>query len=167
MLRVLDNILTRLEEGFTVAAYLIMTVVVLWSVLCRYVLGITFIYGDEAARYLMIASVFIGISIGVRRRVHLGVSAFVAMLPPGLQRVVETFTIIITAAMFFALAWVSLTITLKIYATGQHSSGMHLPMWIIYMVMPLGLSLCALRQIQVLVSILKQRPDKTAQDKEA
>jgi C4-dicarboxylate transporter DctQ subunit len=156
MLRIADKILCWIEESLTVVAYLVMTAVVLWAVFCRYVLEIPFTFGDEAARYLMIFGVYLGISIGVRKGVHLGVEAFVIMLPPKIRAGVRVASMVFSTLMFIALAWATASITMRIYATGQHSSGLHLPMWVIYMVMPVGFALCCIRELQALYALGKQ-----------
>ncbi len=156
MYKKLDKLLGQLEEGITVIAYFSMTLVVLWSVLCRYVLKIPFVYGDEAARYLTIYSVFIGVSLGARKGVHLGVEAFVNMLPPVPAKVVRLTAGAFTMVMYFALAGATLVMTLKVYSTGQHSSSMHIPMWMIYMSMPLGMFLSGIREMQVFVAKFQQ-----------
>lgn len=152
----IDNALCRIEEFITVIGYFSMTLVVLWSVLCRYVLKIPFVYGDEAARYLTIYSVFIGVSIGVRKGAHLGVEAGVDMLPSSIQEIVRISSIVFTSFMFFALSYVTLEMTMKVYSTGQHSSSLNIPMWMIYMSMPLGMFLSGIREVQVLAARLRQ-----------
>lgn len=156
MLKKLDRMLCLLEEGITVIAYFSMALVVLWSVLCRYVLKIPFVYGDEAARYLTIYSVFFGVSLGVRKGAHLGVEAFVNMMPESLRNIVMRSAEIFTTIMFFALSWATLIMTIKVYFTGQHSSSLFIPMWMIYMSMPIGMFFSGIRELQVFVTEVKK-----------
>ena len=72
-------------EGFlSVVLFLAMVAIVCWSVICRYALKIPFLQSEELARYLMIYIVYIGTSIGVKSKSHIGVEVFVDMLidPP-------------------------------------------------------------------------------------
>lgn len=53
-----------------------MTVSVLLAIVLRYVLKVPNIAGEEISRYLLVTIVFIGISMCVRTRSHMGVTIF-------------------------------------------------------------------------------------------
>ncbi len=157
VLKKIDTLVCRLEESVTAIGYIIMTLAVIWSVFCRYVLKIPFLYGDEAARYIMIICVFIGVSIGTRKGAHLGIEAFVGMLPENMRRKVTFVAGFFTMVLFFVLAWATLTLTITVYGTEQHTSSLYLPMWVVYVSLPIGMCLSGIREIQILVLML-QRP---------
>ena len=80
-------------EGFlSVVLFLAMVAIVCWSVICRYALKIPFLQSEELARYLMIYIVYIGTSIGVKSKSHIGVEVFVDMLPEKIYKKVRIFT---------------------------------------------------------------------------
>ena len=54
MLKKIDDAVNKFEGTVSVVLFLIMVLVVCWSVICRRVLKITFLQGEELARYLMI-----------------------------------------------------------------------------------------------------------------
>ncbi|WNX84529.1 TRAP transporter small permease subunit [Agathobaculum sp. NTUH-O15-33] len=68
MLDRLDNIFVKIERTICVITFLAMVAVVLWSVLCRRVLMIPFLAGEELTRYLAIYSIFFGTSVAVKEK---------------------------------------------------------------------------------------------------
>jgi len=135
----INNVISKIEEIMAVILFLVMTGVVLWIVVCRYFLNIPFTIGEELARYLMIYCVFIGTGIGVKRGTHLGVTVFVEMLPAVPQKWIHRMQLFLTAFLFGLLFYLSVLMTLQFYRTGQTSTMMDLPMYMIFMALPIGL----------------------------
>ena len=77
MLKKLDQAFSKVEGFLSVVLFLAMVAIVCWSVICRYALKIPFLQSEELARYLMIYIVYIGTSIGVKSKSHIGVEVFV------------------------------------------------------------------------------------------
>lgn len=137
------------EESVSCIAFIIMCFVVLWSVICRYVLHRQFGYGEEMARYFMIYAIFIGISIGVRKEAHLGVEAFVGFLPQKAQSIVKIISKILCVFLYAILCYLSIRLDIALSKTSQLSPALHLPMWIPYLAMPIGLFLSTLRAAEI------------------
>lgn len=96
IIRLIDKCLDLFEMTVSALALLGMTVSVLLAIVLRYVLKVPNIAGEEISRYLLVTIVFIGISMCVRTRSHMGVTIFVDMLPACLRRVVMVIADIIT-----------------------------------------------------------------------
>ena len=137
------------EESVSCIAFIIMCFVVLWSVICRYVLHRQFGYGEEMARYFMIYAIFIGISIGVRKEAHLGVEAFVGFLPQKAQSIVKIISKILCVFLYAILCYLSIRLDIALSKTSHLSPALHLPMWIPYLAMPIGLFLSTLRAAEI------------------
>ena len=80
MLKKLDQAFSKVEGFLSVVLFLAMVAIVCWSVICRYALKIPFLQSEELARYLMIYIVYIGTSIGVKSKSHIGVAASLVSL---------------------------------------------------------------------------------------
>lgn len=148
-LKKIDSILCHAEEISAVAFFTAMCFVVLWSVICRYVLHMQFGFGEELARYLMIYGIFIGISVGVRRSTHLGVEAFAMMMPKKAQHGIDTLSSLICFVIYVALFVLSIQLLLKLSSTTQTSPAMHLPIIVPYFSMCIGLGMSSLRAAQI------------------
>ncbi|BET66602.1 TRAP transporter small permease [Opitutales bacterium ASA1] len=88
-------------EGLTVALFGALTLVVLWGVFSRYVMGAQSTWTDELARYLLVWVSLVGASLMFREHGHLGVDYFVSKLHPDVQRVGAVFSELVVIA--FAL----------------------------------------------------------------
>ncbi len=78
--KMLDRV-NSLAEYAVCALLAVMVVVVFLQVIFRFVIRSSLPWSEELARYLMVWIVFLGASIGVKRKSHIGVEAVVALLP--------------------------------------------------------------------------------------
>ena len=69
----------------------LMTFVVIFGVFARYIVQNPAVWTEELARALMIWTAYLGISVVLRRRGHLGIHYVVTKLPISLQRIVKLF----------------------------------------------------------------------------
>ena len=80
------KILNNLEGYFCVGSLAVMSVVIFWQVVCRYVLKSSLPWSEELSRYLLVWTSFIGGAYGVRLGAHIGVEAFTLLLPKKAQK---------------------------------------------------------------------------------
>lgn len=83
--KMLDRV-NALAEYAVCALLAVMVVVVFLQVIFRFVIRSSLPWSEEMARYLMVWIVFLGASIGVKRKSHIGVEALVSLLPDTLRR---------------------------------------------------------------------------------
>lgn len=138
MIKKLLHAVFRIEDVLVFVLIVAMVAVVVWSVLCRRVFGIPFLIGEELIRYLMIYGVFIGIAIGVRRGSHVGIRALVDVLPIRARGAVDILQMVITTIMYVIFGIVALGMIMKFLETGQISTMLHLPMCLVYCILPIG-----------------------------
>ena len=80
-------------------ALVLISAVIPWAVFTRYVLNSAASWPEPTAVLLTIVLTFIGAASCYRRRLHMSVSFFVAMLPPLLRRLTELIAELLVAAM--------------------------------------------------------------------
>ena len=156
-MRKLSHALDHLEEMFGIVVFSAMCIVVLWSVICRFILKIPFSIGEELARYLMIYGIFIGVSIGVRRGSHLGVEVLTNFLPQKAAHAVDLISQLLSLVLYVAFFWFSVCLTKNIYQNGQTSAAMQIPMWLAYLALPVGFGLSIIRCFQVTVKTIHSK----------
>ena len=71
-------------------------VVVCVSVLARFLFNAPVEWSDDVARGLMVGSSFFGAASALARSENLGVAFFVDMLPPGVRRIVDAVSVILS-----------------------------------------------------------------------
>ena len=127
--------------------------VTFWGVISRFILNNASPWAEEAARYLSIWAAFIGASLGVRRGAHIGVEAFVMILPEKARQYFNIVISIICIGFCGAIAYIGYDYTLRLAATGQLSPAMRIPIVWAYSAVPLG---CLLMTLRYLLSIIEQ-----------
>ena len=165
--RWLDRVLLKIESRVAAVFYIIMIIAVIVGIVMRFVLRVPNQYGEELSRYMMIVSVLLGISIGVRKKVHLGVEGFVALLPGRARAVVNAFASLVTTATYGFMAYLSYAYMMTAVASGQRSAAMELPIWIVYLFLLIGFGLATVRAVMLFwQDAVVRRPvlDRTEED---
>ena len=139
MLTKIDKAVSKIEDIFSVVLFLAMVLITCWSVLCRYVLKVAFLQGEEISRYLMIYVVYLGTSVAVKTKQHIGVDVFVEMLPAKLKSNVKIFTEILCAAIFVLLFVLSIQMIGQQISTHQMTTTTQIPMYVVSLCIPIGL----------------------------
>jgi TRAP-type C4-dicarboxylate transport system permease small subunit len=93
---------------------------------------------EELARYLMVWTVFIGAAIGAKLGAHVGVEAFITLLPPRITRQCLLLSGIISALFSLFLVWYGLEVVQRIIDAGQVSPALEVPMFYVYAILPVG-----------------------------
>jgi TRAP-type C4-dicarboxylate transport system permease small subunit len=139
---------TRLEGWVALAFFWLLGLTVCHQFFTRYVLNDSAGWTEEIARYLLIATVFVGMAIGVRKNDHIRVDFFFRLMPAQwakwLYRAVDVLSVV------FYLACIGLTWLLMEKMGNYQMTIIDLPMNIIYGICLLGFVLCAWRALQVL-----------------
>ncbi|MDO5898496.1 TRAP transporter small permease [Agrobacterium sp. Azo12] len=107
-------------------------------------------WAQEACIYLFVWMAKFGAAYGVRIGIHVGVDMLVNMLDDNRRRVVTI--IAMSGGVIFTaiLVWIGSTFVYHVGVGGQISADLEMPMWIVYLAVPLGSALMCFRFIQAL-----------------
>ncbi|MDO4559394.1 MAG: TRAP transporter small permease [bacterium] len=146
----------HLEEFFLVILLVLIAVTMLVQIFARYIFNSSLSWAEEFCRYCYIWTVFLSIGYTVKCGSMLRVGIVMDMLPLWLNKSVK---IICSLVMLWLFAWFfqhSIQVVHNIrYITGEISSAMQLPMWIMYLCTTAGYGLAAIRTLQALVSAIR------------
>lgn len=155
MLKLLDY----LEEAIITILMAAATLIVFVAVVHRYALGVSFLHdfmsgfstswAQELCIYLFIWMAKFGAAYGVRTGIHVGVDVLVNRLEERLKHKVVIFGLMSGAAFTGIIGTLGAHFVLLMSRTDQISPDMELPMWIIYLCIPLGSYLMCFRFVQV------------------
>ena len=135
----LDDNLEILLCGLLLTA---ITVVMSIQVIMRYLVGQALPWPEELSRYCYIWITFLSIGLTIRTGSYFRVTAIIDLLPEKLHKVMEIF--------FGACAYVSIDIIATVYNSTQSSPAMRIPMYFVYLVLPVGMFISVFRTIQML-----------------
>ena len=139
---------TPIEAWVALAFFWALGATVFYQFFTRYVLHNSASWTEEIARYLLIASVFTGATIGVAKNNHIQVDFFYRFMPEGLSRFMGTVVDVMRVA-FFAIATV-LTGQMMEKLGNYKMTIIDLPMNLVYGVVMAGFAAMTLRALWVM-----------------
>ena len=138
-------------ENYLLALFMAAIVVIVFLQVVFRQLGQSLSWSEELTRYLLVWITLIGASQGVKRASHVGVEAFVLLLPPKAKKAAN-FLVLALCLLFWALIeYHSLFILRLQIANNQLSPAMRIPIWMAYAALPTGAALMIVRYFQVIV----------------
>ena len=139
---------TPIEAWVALAFFWALGATVFYQFFTRYVLNNSASWTEEIARYLLIASVFTGATIGVAKNNHIQVDFFYRFMPEGLSRFMGTVVDVMRVA-FFAISTV-LTGQMMEKLGNYKMTIIDLPMNLVYGVVMAGFAAMTLRALWVM-----------------
>jgi TRAP-type C4-dicarboxylate transport system permease small subunit len=139
----IDRAFAKLVQVFLIAILLSMTLLVVGQVVLRNVFASGIVWGDVAARHMVLWVAFLGAMLATRGRKHLAIDAVTRLLPRRLRNVVRIILDTLACFVSFLLARASLVFVLDEKAMGMDLiSGV--PAWVAQTVIPFGFAMIAL-----------------------
>ncbi|QNB47847.1 TRAP transporter small permease subunit [Thermanaerosceptrum fracticalcis] len=161
---IIKKIYANFEEYICIALLAIMSVVVFWQVVCRFILKAALPWSEELSIYIMAWVTFLGASVGVKRGAHIGVEAMITFLPRKIQKYFTLLSYVASAIFFLMLIYFGSLIVQKQIATGQVSPAMRIPIYYAYLSIPVGSALMSLRFFEKIINELKVRNRENANE---
>ena len=137
----LNTGLSHVATAISVSGFILMTIFILISVFLRYILKAPWTWGEEACRYIMVYSIFLGVFLATREGAHVCVEALSIFLRGWPRWVLLLLAKIFALIGYVWLAVLSLQYTQRLLTTGQTSPALHLPMWAIAVILFVGFAL--------------------------
>lgn len=111
-------------------------------------------WAQEACIYLFVWMAKFGAAYGVRAGVHVGVDLLVEKLQGNARR--NMTVVAMSGGILFTaiIAWIGTDFVYHVYHGGQISPDLEMPMWIVYLAVPLGSMLMCFRFVQALYLFL-------------
>lgn len=137
-----------------VAMMIVLLVICACTVLLRKVIAGGFNWSDEAMRYLMVYSTFLSLPYLVAKRQNITID-LTDVFFPGRQKGKEAFYLIsevLTLICCLVILPTSISF-IKMNVSG-FSNAMHIPLWIVYLCMPVGFGFSGIASINNLVKLL-------------
>lgn len=123
--------------GYLVALMMaVMTGLIFWQVISRYVLGSSLAWSEELSRFLMIYVVLIGASLALRNRNLLAVEVVPELLNEKFKKWIVILTHLISMVFYYILIVYGLDLAQKF--SNQIAPGTGISMYIIYLSLPIG-----------------------------
>lgn len=161
------KVLDHLEEYFIALLMAAATLITFTAVVHRYLSGvdipaiqdtlikINMSWAQELTIYLFVWMAKFGAAYGVRSGIHVGVDVLVNRLEPKNQKIFVMISLLSGALFTATVGTLGANFVWGMSQTDQTSSDLEVPMWIVYMAIPLGSYLMSFRFLQVAWNFLK------------
>jgi C4-dicarboxylate transporter DctQ subunit len=154
----LDKGLRNIESAIVAFGIVTITVIIFINVMLRYFADSSWTWAEELSRYIMVWMTFIGASLCVRDNVHVTMDLALQKLPQKLKKPLVYLIYGGSAIISFYLAYLGYNIMMKVKFSGQVSSAMEfLPMWLVYLAVPIGGILMTKNFIHLLILNIKSK----------
>ena len=139
----------RFEDWTAFAIFWVLALVIFYQFFTRYALNDSASWTEEIARYLLIATAFVGGAINVRKNNHIQVDFFYRLLPRWITRPMSTFVDAARIAFLAYCIWLTVALIGKIGA--QRMAIVDWPIGILYGFVAFGFALMTWRAIGVAI----------------
>ena len=161
----INRILNHLEEWLIAFLIGAATLVIFFAVAHRFLSGVPVIqdytvqlnvsWAQELCIFMFVWMAKFGAAYGVRTGIHVGVDVIIRKLVGKPQRMLVLFGLLAGALFTGTVASLGANFVWHMSQTDQTSADLEVPMWIVYLCVPLGSSLMCYRFLQVAWSFMQ------------
>ena len=155
----INRVLNHLEDWLITFLIAAATLVIFFAVVHRFLSGLPWIqdytvkldvsWAQEACIFMFVWMAKFGAAYGVRTGIHVGVDVIIRKLTGKSQKALVLFGLLAGALFTGTVAALGANFVWNIGHTDQVSADLEMPMWIVYLCVPLGSSLMSFRFLQV------------------
>lgn len=113
----------------------------------RYVFGKSLFFSEELNQFLIVAVTFIGFAYAVRKGRNIRMTAVYDSLGYAAKKTISTVISITTGLLMFYLAYKAIFYVIEIKELNRLSPALQFPVYIIYSIIPVGLSIAGLQYL--------------------
>ncbi|MDQ0157304.1 TRAP transporter small permease [Robertmurraya andreesenii] len=128
---------------------------IFYGVIMRYIFNEPKAWVEEVVRYIIIWGTFLGFAIALRHNQHIQVDIVYDKLSQGTKRIVDIFATTISIVFCLAYTYYGYILVENRFHSGMVSLDVGIPMWIVYLILPISGVLFLVRFVERLVSQLR------------
>ena len=135
----IDRLMIGLYRGIayiTFAAFLVMLLIVLIQVFCRYVLGNSLSWSEETARYLSVWITFLAIGLAFYKGELIGIDFVASLIPEKAKPLFESASHAVV--LFFIVIIIKYGFALAAFSMNQSAPTLRISMGYVYGAVPVG-----------------------------
>ncbi|CAM5525812.1 Ectoine/5-hydroxyectoine TRAP transporter small permease protein UehB [Thauera mechernichensis] len=142
--------------GFATILFLAATAIMLIEGAGRSFFDESYFWAEEAVRYLMVWAFFLTLGAAGTAGNHIRTELLVERMPAGIRRAMNMLASVAGVVFSGALLYASLPQVHRYYTMGMMTeSNLDLPMWLLFLAMPLGALLLLAYYLRCLVRVLR------------
>ncbi|MFD2044577.1 TRAP transporter small permease [Ornithinibacillus salinisoli] len=148
--------LSRVEEMIVVFVLAVMSIIAFSNVLTRNLFDLSLAFTEEVTINLFVMLTFVGTSIGVRKKAHLGFSLIYDKSPASLKRFLTILIGFISIVIFSLFTYYGFAMVAFQMDMNSTTPALGWPRWTFSLGLPFGALLCTIRSIEALIKEWKE-----------
>ncbi len=137
-------------------------VLIFYGVIMRYLFNEPQAWVEELARYTIIWGTFLGFGLALRHNQHIQVDILYDQLKPSMKRILDIVATGLSILFCLIYTYYGFVLVENRYTSGMVSLDIGIPMWVVYLVLPISGILFLLRFVERLVNILRGKDEEYA-----
>ena len=151
--------LEKVEKAILAITVAIMIIIITYQVIMRYVFANANSWSEELARYMFIWLVWIGAAYATKLRKNIIIDVVASKFKGNVKLISEIINFVLFVVLMLFMLWTTSTVMMQVYESNSMGTGTHLPMWIVWLSLPLSMALNLLRYTQNFVYDMKHWND--------
>lgn len=144
----MSRIVQRIEFTVLILSLSIMCVITFTNVVTRYLLGSSIAFTEEITVNLFVLMTFMGASVGLKRKAHLGFNLIFESLRSYPKVILTLFIGLVMGALFSVLVYYGYEMVVFQKMLNQKTPALGWPQWIFSLGLPIGSLFCLYRVIE-------------------
>ncbi|SOC41228.1 TRAP transporter small permease [Ureibacillus acetophenoni] len=161
-MKLLTKAWTFLEEVLAGVFFSVGILLIFYGVVMRYVMNDPQAWVEEVARYTIIWGVFLGFGLALKHNQHIQVDILYDKLNNTGKFIMNLIATGLSIVFCLIYTYYGYVLVENRFASGMVSLDVGIPMWIVYLILPISGVLFLLRFIERLVNILRRKGEEYA-----
>ena len=155
----IDEAISKIFEYLLSFSVLGMAAVLIAGVFARTVFNSSFTFTEEVGQALNIAVTFLGIGYCAKQARHISMSIFYDFANVKVKKILTCFISLGTGIIMLYLTYLSIHYVISVYELERVSAALRIPMWIIYLSVPVGFLMGGIEYIRTFFKNMKEKDE--------
>ena len=168
MFKIIDKIVGFINQSIATIGITAGIAVAFTNVVARYAFDASFVWASELSIYLFLWSAFFGAAYCFKKDAHIAVTIILDIVPTSIAKIMLILSHAITLGFLAAVSYYGYEYLLLVIDLDERSIDLwDMPMWIIYLVVPVSFGLASYRVLEKLIITIKTPHEDCVQVSEA
>ncbi len=161
-MKVLYKVWGCLEEVLAGFFFTIGIALIFYGVIMRYIFNEPQAWVEELVRYTIIWGTFFGFSLALRHNQHIQVDILYDKVTPSVKHIIDIIANGVSIVFCVIYTYYGFILVENRYTSGMVSLDVGIPMWVIYLVLPISGILFLARFIERIINVIRRKEEDYA-----
>jgi len=168
MFKIISKIIGFINQSIAAIGISAGVAIAFTNVVARYVFDASLVWATELTIFVFLWSIFFGAAYCFKKDAHIAVTIVLDIVPSRIAKVMLIISHLVTFVFLLAVAYFGYEYLLLVIELDERSIDLwDMPMWIIYLVIPIAFTFAAYRVGERIHAILSTSHDKILKESEA